>query len=443
MDDKNVVKYISELNRFFDEHKEYQIIHGHLSSLAVFYLGVAKKYNVPWRIAHSHGAGFLHTLKGTAKYLLFRTTKWNANVRLACSTEAGKYLYGKDTFEFVPNGIDVDRFTFDENKRIEMRKMLGIRDEYVIGHVGRFNLQKNHEYLLRIFKEVQQKTPNIKLLLLGEGELFSKIQNLAEDLEIKDKIIFAGVHKDVENYYQAMDAFVLPSLFEGLPVTGIEAQYSGLPCFFSDEVTREVKICSDTKFLKIGNENLGLWVDAISQQRINKERNKIELITKKFDIRTAAAFHTMDNYLIAFLHSYDYTENCYSCKFATLDRVSDITLGDSWGTELSGEVKNGVSLILCQSEKGKELIESAGLNLLDVDINNAILHNEQLNKPSKCSKSRDQFFENYNRYNNFGKALVKTAPGIVAKEKVKSIVKYIVRGGGTQAFMITVKDGKM
>lgn len=288
LDDKNVVKYISELNRFFDEHKEYQIIHGHLSSLAVFYLGVAKEYNVPWRIAHSHGAGFLHTLKGTAKYLLFRTTKWNANVRLACSTEAGKYLYGKDTFEFVPNGIDVDRFTFDENKRIEMRKMLGIRDEYVIGHVGRFNLQKNHEYLLRIFKEVQQKTPNIKLLLLGEGELFSKIQNLAEDLEIKDKIIFAGVHKDVENYYQAMDAFVLPSLFEGLPVTGIEAQYSGLPCFFSDEVTREVKICSDTKFLKIGNENLGLWVDAISQQRINKERNKIELITKKFDIRTAA-----------------------------------------------------------------------------------------------------------------------------------------------------------
>ena len=148
------------------------------------------------------------------------------------------------------------------------------------------------------------------------------------------------------------------------------------------------------------------------------------------DGKPIAAFHTMDNYLIAFLHSYDYTENCYSCKSATLDRVSDITLGDSWGTELSGEVKNGVSLILCQSEKGKELIESAGLNLLDVDINNAISHNEQLNKPSKCSKSRDQFFENYNRYNNFGKALVKTAPGIVAKEKVKSIVKYIVRGGG-------------
>lgn len=108
-------------------------------------------------------------------------------------------------------------------------------------------------------------------------------------MEIKDKIIFAGVHKDVENYYQAMDAFVLPSLFEGLPVNrNRSSSIQDFLDFFSDEVTREVKICSDTKFLKIGNENLGLWVDAISQQRINKERNKIELITKKFDIRTAA-----------------------------------------------------------------------------------------------------------------------------------------------------------
>lgn len=288
LDDKNVIKYISELNRFFGEHREYRIIHGHLSSLAVFYLGVAKKYNVPWRIAHSHGAGFLHTLKGTAKYLLFRTTKWNANVRLACSTEAGKYLYGKDSFEFVPNGIDVDRFTFDEKKRNEMRRKLGICDEYVIGHVGRFNLEKNHEYLLQIFKEVQQKTPNVKLLLLGDGELFSEIHKLAESLAIKDKVIFAGVHKDVENYYQVMDAFVLPSLFEGLPVTGIEAQYSGLPCFFSDEITREVEICPNAKFLKIGNENLNLWVDAICQQKTNIERNNIELITKRFDVRTAA-----------------------------------------------------------------------------------------------------------------------------------------------------------
>ena len=227
--------------------------------------------------------------------------------------------------------------------------------------------------------------------------------------------------------------------------------FIGLPCqvaavnqFIKDKtnlVTADL-ICHGTPspyLLKKCLQEYGHDINTLTD--INFRINSLYELNR--DGKPIAAFHTMDNYLIAFLHSYDYTENCYSCKFATLDRVSDITLGDSWGTELSGEVKNGVSLILCQSEKGKELIESAGLNLLDVDINNAISHNEQLNKPSKCSKSRDQFFENYNRYNNFGKALVKTAPGIVAKEKVKSIVKYIVRGGGTQAFMITVKDGKM
>lgn len=140
-----------------------------------------------------------------------------------------------------------------------------------------------------------------------------------------------------------------------------------------------------------------------------------------------ATFHNMDNYLIAFLHSYDYTGNCYSCQFAKFDRVADITLGDSWGTKLSGEIKNGVSLILCQNEKGKELVESAGLQLFDVDIDNAILHNEQLNSPSKRSELHDSFFDNYNKYNNFGKALKKTAPTVVAKEKVKSLVKYIIQ----------------
>ena len=288
LDDKNVFKYISELNAFFEMHKEYRIIHGHLSSLAVLYLGAAKRHGIPWRIAHSHGAGFLHTLKGVAKYLLFRTTKWNANVRLACSTEAGRYLYGKDTFEFVPNGVDISRFAFDEKKRVEMRKELGINHEYVIGHVGRFNLQKNHEYLLRIFKEVQARVPDTKLLLLGDGELFSNIQKLAEELGITNDTIFAGVHKDVEDYYQAMDIFVLPSLFEGLPVTGIEAQYSGLPCLFSDEITREVRISNDVQFLKIENEKMGLWVDSLVKKEVNRDRNNVEIVTNKFDMSFVA-----------------------------------------------------------------------------------------------------------------------------------------------------------
>lgn len=99
--------------------------------------------------------------------------------------------------------MDISRFVFDEKKRTEMRQELGINNEYVIGHVGRFNLQKNHEYLLRIFKEVRVRVPDAKLLLLGDGELFSSIKKLAEEFEIADSVIFAGVHKDVEDYYQA------------------------------------------------------------------------------------------------------------------------------------------------------------------------------------------------------------------------------------------------
>ena len=166
-----------------------------------------------------------------------------------------------------------------ENERRSLERLL---DTQIAGLI----VEPTQSALANTNMDLYQKIAQSHLPMVFINAHYPQLQ--APYLEIKDKIIFAGVHKDVENYYRAMDAFVLPSLFEGLPVTGIEAQYSGLPCFFSDEVTREVKICSDTKFLKTGNENLGLWVDAICQQRINKERNKIELITKKFDIRTAA-----------------------------------------------------------------------------------------------------------------------------------------------------------
>lgn len=156
------------------------------------------------------------------------------------------------------------------------------------------------------------------------------------------------------------------------------------------------------------------------------------------EVKPIAPLHLMDDYLIAFLHSYDYTENCYFCKFATLDRVSDITLGDSWGTDLKNEIKNGVSLILCQTQKGKELIESAGIELLAVDIENAISHNEQLNRPSNKSVLRDKFFLNLEKYNDFSMALVKTAPKTVIKEKLKSIIKYIIQRE-TQIYKITVR----
>lgn len=159
LDDFNLIKYLRELNIFFKHHPEIQIVHGHLSSLAFFYLWFAKKNNIKWRIVHSHGAGYLKTVKGFAKNLLFRGAKTHGNIFYACSQEAGEYLFNKGKFEIMPNGVDSERFTFKRNVRTEIRNYLKINNEFVIGHVGRFNLQKNHKFILSLFNRfISEKT---------------------------------------------------------------------------------------------------------------------------------------------------------------------------------------------------------------------------------------------------------------------------------------------
>lgn len=264
LDDKNIFRYISDLNKIFTENN-YKIVHGHLSSLALMYLGIAKKHKVPYRIAHSHGAGHLKSIKGYAKYFMFKGAKIFANKYYACSSDAGKYLFGNKKFEFLPNGVNPNRFVFNQSNREEIRNQYNLNDKFVIGHTGRFNLQKNHIFLLNVFKLFHDKTPNAHLLLLGGGELEDIIKSETNRLGLNDFVIFAGVQKECEKYYHAMDVFVLPSLFEGLPVTGIEAQYAGLPCIFSDEISKEVKITDDVQFIGISNNDKQHWVSAFEK----------------------------------------------------------------------------------------------------------------------------------------------------------------------------------
>ena len=188
----------------------------------------------------------------------------------------------------MPNAIDCRRFSFDPKVRAQMRQELGVEDSFVVGHVGRFNLQKNHTFLLRLFQALLTEIPTAKLLLLGEGELWDSVQQQARQLEIADHVIFAGVHKDCERYYQAMDAFVLPSLFEGLPVTGIEAQYAGLPCFFADTISRETAITASAKFLGIQEADIPVWCRELNAAA-NAERKAVtDLTTDAFHSDTAA-----------------------------------------------------------------------------------------------------------------------------------------------------------
>lgn len=288
LDDKNIIKYIRDLDNLFENHKEYRIVHGHLSSLAFIYLGIAKKHHIPYRIAHSHGAGNLKSLKGYAKFFMFKGAKIFANKYYACSSEAGKYLFGNTKFELLPNGINPERFVFKEANRTEIRRKYEVENKFVIGHVGRFNLQKNHTYLLKIFKLLHDRYPESRLLLLGTGELENAVKKETERLKLSDSVIFAGIKKDCEKYYHAMDAFVLPSLFEGLPVTGIEAQYAGLPCIFSDEISKEVKITDNIRFIGIKERDKDKWVSALIELSQTCCNRRAKILCDIYDVNLSS-----------------------------------------------------------------------------------------------------------------------------------------------------------
>lgn len=148
-------------------------------------------------------------------------------------------MFGGATYQIINNAIDTTAYTYDTNKRVELRRQLGLADELVIGHVGRFNPQKNHPFLMDIFAALLKKESNAVLLLVGGGEGMSKMQEKVQELGIAEHVRFLGVRSDVADLMQAMDVFVLPSLYEGLPVTMVEAQAAGLPCIISDKVPPE------------------------------------------------------------------------------------------------------------------------------------------------------------------------------------------------------------
>jgi len=240
-DDNNLIKYINQINKFYKEHPEYKIIHCHMSSIGFVHFLIAKKNGVKVRIAHSHNSNTEKTVKGFIKSLLMKPLKYVSTDNFACSTEAGKFLYKKHPFEIIPNAIDLEQYRFNPIVREQKRKELGISNELVLGHIGRFELQKNHKYILDIFQDVLKINPSCILLLVGDGSLYDEIKMRAKQLNIEKHIQFLGIIKDANNLYQAMDCFILPSFFEGLPVVGVEAQVSGLKCLFSDTITKEVR----------------------------------------------------------------------------------------------------------------------------------------------------------------------------------------------------------
>lgn len=273
---KHPLKSIRHLNRIYKENN-YDIIHMNLCNAFFFIYALPAVWirrNIRI-VCHSHNGGdkkkFLHTI---AKPIL----NHYCTDFIACSDIAAEWLFTKKKIKekgvlIVNNAINTKKFIYNTEIRNKIREKYNILpNEFVIGHVGRFEEQKNHSFLLDVFQQVLQERNNVKLLLIGTGSLEEKIKNQVKELKLENKVIFAGICTNVNEMYQAMDVFVLPSIFEGLPVSGIEAQTSGLKCILSDTITRKVAVTDNIKFISITDKNI--WVEEIKNLVDNPYKRK-------------------------------------------------------------------------------------------------------------------------------------------------------------------------
>ena len=247
---KSPIKYIKDLARIIREGR-YDIVHAHGNSctLAIEMLA-AKMENIKIRIAHSHNTSSKYKI---AHMILRKTFDKNYTYGLACSREAGKWLFKEAPFTVLKNGIDSKKYIFNKRIREEYRKKLDLENCKVIGHVGSFNYQKNHTFLIEIFKELYEIDSTYRLICVGDGALRKEIEDNIKNYGLDGAVLFTGKTKDVPQLMQAMDLFVMPSRYEGLPLTLIEAQAAGLPCFVSDLITNEVNITNLVNFISLNN----------------------------------------------------------------------------------------------------------------------------------------------------------------------------------------------
>ena len=287
--DNNLPRYLHALDAFFAAEPQYRIIHGHYSGFGMFYNRAARRRGIPVRVGHSHNTAYEPGLVGTLDRLMSSRFDRLLTDRFACSEKAGQMLFASHPFTVLPNGIPVDKFAHpDPGARATLRAEFGVaEDAPLLGHVGRFSAQKNHSGLLDIFAEVHRRRPNARLLLLGTGALEADIRAKAESLGLSDSVLFAGVRSDTAACYAAMDAFLLPSLFEGLPVVLVEAQTAGLPCFVSDTVDRGATFADGVQFLPLGSP--AAWADALCGAPLVRNPNALaQAKAAGYDVRTSA-----------------------------------------------------------------------------------------------------------------------------------------------------------
>ncbi len=288
---KNVRRYRRHWDTFLGEHPEYRILHSHVRSYAVVFLGIARRHGLT-TIVHSHSTSNGSGAKARVKGLLQRPLRKRADYLFACSRISGEWLFGKRAVEapnyrMIKNAIDTERYRVSAAVREQTRRALGVENAVVYGHVGRLSEPKNHPFLLRVFRELATENPDAVLLLVGEGGCRAAIEAQVKELGLEHRVILTGARSDVPQLLSAMDVFLFPSLWEGLPVTVVEAQVAGLPCLVSDTVTEEVAVSAAVTYLPI-DRGTACWVEA-ARAAVGKRFDVIDDIRRAgFDVHRSA-----------------------------------------------------------------------------------------------------------------------------------------------------------
>lgn len=275
---KHPIKSFREISKIVRKGKYEAVLRTSQQSLATIDLIAAKLGGAKKLIYRSSNANITGNFaKKMINYLFSFLPKIIPNVKIAPSTEAAEFVFGKKAVklgkvQILPNGLDYDKFQFDEKIRINTRNELSISENLVFGHIGRFNIQKNHKFLIQIFKEIYEKNQNAVLLLIGEGELETEIKELVSNLNLTSNVKFLGPQSDVTKYLMAIDLMIFPSFFEGMPNVIIEAQASGLKCVLSDTITKEANITGLLEYVSL-DESAEHWAEIILKNTQYKRKN--------------------------------------------------------------------------------------------------------------------------------------------------------------------------
>ena len=286
----NHFEYVRKCRAFFSKRREYPIIHGHIRSTAAIYLYIAKQYGLK-TIAHTHSTSSGYGIAGIARELLRYPIGYIADYLFACADAAGQWAYGGKAFRTIKNAIDCKQFAFDSVTRRAMREKLNMHSAFVVGHVGRLRPEKNHSFLLEIFACICAVQSEARLLLVGDGELLDAITKKATELNIINKVCFIGSVGNVQNYLQAMDVIVFPSIYEGLPVSIIESQAAGLPHVLSDVITQEVDMGMGLlEFVSLGKDAEYWAARVLSKQDSVRSTDIQKIIDSGYDVNKNVRF---------------------------------------------------------------------------------------------------------------------------------------------------------